>query len=221
MKLLVEPRSGSYQGITSSRNRFGQYVRNRSTPVQPRTVAQLGVRTRLSLNAAAWRGLTSAQRDGWTSLGLSISRTDSLGQTYNLTGFAAYCLVNNNLDFAGSAKISDAPAYSVPAGILTATPTLTGGGSPVFSIAYTTTPLATGVKLIVRASPQRSAGRTFEADYRFIFLSAAAAASPANVLSGYAAKFGNPVTGNRVFMSLQTTLGGFVSAPFPLSAVAS
>jgi hypothetical protein len=36
------------------------------------------------------------------------------------------------------------------------------------------------------------------------FSYAAAAASPANVLAAYTAKFGAPVTGNRLFVSLQT-----------------
>ena len=77
MKFLGDPRSGSYQGITSSRNRFGQYVRTRAMPVQPRTTFQLNQRARLSTNAAAWRALSDAQRAGWLALGLMISRTDS------------------------------------------------------------------------------------------------------------------------------------------------
>jgi hypothetical protein len=148
-----------------------------------------------------------------------ISRTDSLGQTYTLTGFQAYCSVNNNLLTLGSATVSDAPALTTPPGVSTVTITLTGGGMPVFSVAFTPTPLATGQHVIVRCSPQRSAGRTFEGDYRVIFVGAAASVSPSNVLSAYQAKFGTPVTGNKVFVGVSISVGGFESPPFNVAQV--
>ena len=216
MKILTDPRSGSYQGITSSRNRNGQYVRTRATPVNPKSTSQVTVRTRQSVNSAAWRGLTDAQRAGWGDLGLQMVRTDSLGQSYNLTGFQAYCSVNNVLAQSGGTLLANAPVLAVPAGLVSVTLTLTNAS---FSVAYTATPLATGVKLIFRASPQRSAGRNFESDYRVISVSAAAAASPLNVLTPYTAKFGAPVTGMKIFTLCSTTLGGFESAGFPVGQV--
>lgn len=216
MKFLGEPRSGSYAGITSSRNRNGQYVRNRATPVNPRTTAQVNTRERQTVNAAAWRALTANQRAGWADLGLSMTRTDSLGQSYSLTGFQAYCSVNNVLAAAGSTLVSDAPALATPTGLATVTITLTNAA---FSVAYTATPLGTGIKAIIRCSPQRSAGRSFEADYRVITTTAAAAASPANILSAYSAKFGAPVTGNKVFTAVSLTISGFESLPFLVGQV--
>lgn len=170
----------------------------------------------MSANAAAWRTLTGAQRAGWTDLGLSMSRNDALGQAYTLTGFMAYCSVNNNNVAAGNAIVSDAPALTTPAALLTATITLTAAA---MSIAYTATPLAAGSRLFTFVSPQRSAGRSFEGDFRLLAVSAAAAASPANVYAAYVAKFGVPVVGNRVFLSLSVYLGGFQSGPLVTSAV--
>lgn len=216
MKFLGPTSSGSDGGTTWSRNRFGQYTRRRAVPVQPRTPAQLNQRARMSLNAAAWRALTDAQRAGWLSLGLMISRNDSLGQSYTLNGFGAYCSVNNNNLQAGNAAVSDAPALTTPPDLLTATITLTAAA---FSIAYTATPLAAGVRLFAFISPQQSAGRKFNGDYRLIAVSAAAAASPANVLAAYTARFGVPVVGNRIFLNLQTYQLGFKSSPFAVSQV--
>lgn len=216
MKYLGVTQSGSEAGTTFSRNRWGQYSRRRAAPVQPRTPAQLNQRARMSTNAAAWRALTDAQRSGWGDLGLSMTRTDSLGQSYDLNGFAAYCSVNNNLLDAGDSAVSDAPAIVTPADLLTVTITLTNAA---FSIAYTATPLAAGVRLFIRCSPQQSAGRKFNGDYRQIAVTAAAAASPANILAAYTAKFGVPVTGNRIFVSLQTAKGGFMGSPFNVSQV--
>lgn len=216
VKFLAEPRSGSYQGITSSRNRFGQYVRTRATPVNPNSGFQGTVRARLAGNAAAWRALTSVQRDGWTALAAMMSRTDSLGQTYTLTGFQAYCSVNNNLEAAGQATVSAAPAYSTPVALATATITLTAAS---FSIAYTVTPLPANTYLFAFASPQRSAGRNFESDYRLIKVSAAAAASPFVIFTDYQSRLGTPVVGNRIFLSLVAMFGGFQSGPLITSAV--
>lgn len=216
MKILDNPRSGSYAGVTSSRNRNGQYVRNRSIPVNPSSTFQQAVRARLTTNSQDWRSLTSAQRAGWNDLGNQMLRSDSLGQTSPLTGFQAFLSINNNKLAAGDAKLTDAPLYLPPDPMLTITPTVTSGA---FSIAYTTTPLPAGARVFVSVSPQRSAGRTFEGDYRLIAVSAAAAASPLNILAAYTARFGVPVTGGRVFISVQQYLNGFLSQPLNTTAV--
>jgi len=214
MKMLDVPQSGSLAGQTSSRNRFGQYRRTRAIPVNPATSFQLVQRARMSSNAAAWRALTAAQREGWESLGAMISRTDSLGQAYTLNGFMAYCSVNNNKLDCGDAVVGDAPAIVTPVGLLTATITLT---AIALSIAYTATPLAANTRLMIFVSPQKSAGRAFNGDYRLIAVTAAAAASPHNLLAAYTARCGVPVVGNRLFFSLTTYNGGFKGSPFAVS----
>lgn len=216
MKFLGEPRSGSYAGVTSSRNRFGQYVRSRATPVNPNTSFQANVRARLAQNAAAWRALTDIQRAGWTSLGLQMVRTDSLGQTYNLTGFGAYCSVNNNNLAAGNAVVAAAPTFTTPTAVTTCTPTLSAAA---FSLAFTVTPLGAGQRLFAYASPQRAQGRNFEADYRLIAVGAAATASPLVIFTPYQSRLGTPVTGNRIFISLTVYASGFESAPLIVSQI--
>jgi len=218
MKMLDVPQSGSQAGTTSSRNRFGQYKRSRATPVNPRSTQQGAVRARMSANAALWRTLTGAQRAGWSDLGASMTRSDALGQSYTLNGFMAFNSVNNIRAAQSLVGVLDAPALTTPPTILTATVTLTAAS---FSIAYTPTPLGAGVMLALFASPQRSAGRAYEGDFRLIQVSAAAAASPFNLLAAYTAKFGAPVLGNRIFLSLVTYETGFASGPLVTSAVVS
>ena len=185
-------------------------------PVNPRSSAQGTSRSRMSANAALWRTLTGLQRAGWTDLGISMVRSDALGQTYNLTGFQAFCSVNNTLAAAGTAGVTAAPALTTPTALLTGVLTATAA---TLSLAYTTTPLATGVKLAVFVSPQRSAGRAFEGDFRFVQVTSAAAASPTDLFTAYTAKFGTPVVGNRIFVSAVATVGGFQSGALITSAV--
>jgi len=116
MKVLVPPQSGSKEGITASRNRFGQYIRTRAIPVNPASFAQGAVRARMAGNSAAYRLLTSAQRAGWSDLGLMMTRSDSLGQSYALQGNQAYASINNNNLAAGAAVVADAPAIATTGG---------------------------------------------------------------------------------------------------------
>lgn len=218
MKVLVPPQSGSKEGVTASRNRFGQYLRTRAIPVNPSSFAQGAVRARMAGNSAAWRLLTSAQRAGWGDLGLMMVRTDSLGQSYSLQGNQAYASINNNLLAVGAAITPDAPAMATPVALATVTITLTAAA---FSIAYTATPLPALTYLMVFASPQRSAGRNFEADLRLIKCGAVAGASPLVITTEYTAKFGIPITGNKVFLSLVTMTKGFESGPYNTSQVVS
>lgn len=214
MKILDVPQSGSVGGVTSSRNRFGQYRRNRAIPVNPSSSFQGASRTRLAESSAAYKALTSTQQAGWESLGGMIQRTDSLGQTYTLNGFLAYISINATRGAAGLSPVSDAPALSTPASLLTATITLTAAA---LSVAYTATPLGAATYLFVYASPQRSAGRSFEGDLRLISVSAAAAASPFNVFSAYQSRFGTPIVGNKVFFQFRTMTLGFLSGPLDKS----
>lgn len=216
MKVLTNPQSGSLAGQTASRNRFGQYLRTRAIPVNPGSNAQGVVRARFAANSAGWRSLTSAQRAGWGDLAASLVRTDALGQPNAMQPNHAYISVNNNRAMCGLVATADAPAVSSPVGLATVTVTLTNAS---FSIAYTATPLAAATYMAVYASPQRSAGRAYESDFRLIKVTAAAAASPFVILTEYTAKFGAPVTGNRIFLSLVTVTLGFESGPFLLSQV--
>jgi len=124
--------------------------------------------------------------------------------------------VNNNNLAAGNAVVASAPALLTPSGLATATITLT---SAAFSIAFTATPLGTGQRLFAFCSPQRTAGRSFENDYRLISVGAAATASPLDVFTAYEARLGTPVTGNKIFLSLQVYDSGFLSGPLTTAAI--
>lgn len=87
--------SGSIGGQTASRNRFGNYFRARTTPVNPNTNRQSVVRAAVAWLADAWRSiLTQAERNGWEVYAANIVRTDSLGSQMKLTGFNDYIRCN-------------------------------------------------------------------------------------------------------------------------------
>lgn len=122
---LIGRLSRSAGSTTASHNRFGAYLRNRVIPTNPQSPGQLLVRASLAAAAATWRTITAGQRAAWTALGGNIHRQDTLGQDYTLTGSQAFVAVNRNQYTAGNAQVTDAPAYSPPAALLTLTPTAT------------------------------------------------------------------------------------------------
>lgn len=182
--------SRSAGSTTFAHNRFGAYLRNRVIPTNPVSSAQTAVRVDFGNLAEAWRELTQTQRDSWVAFGENFARTDSLGQTYNLTGLQAYVSVNQNLNTIGGTLLSEPPVYTPPAGIVTAT--LTANDTPTLSLAYTVTPLGTGEKLVIEATRALSAGINFQqrGAYKQVFVTAAAAASPANILSAWQGIYG-------------------------------
>lgn len=92
------------------------------------------------------------------------------------------------------------------------------------SVAYTATPLAAGVKLIIFATRGVSAGINFmpKSEFKFIQVSAAAAASPANILTAYTALYGALIAGQKIFIrGIAVDANGFASTALDSNIVVS
>lgn len=109
---------GSIGGTVFSRNRFGNYIRSRITPVNPASSRQNLIRAVIQDLAQRWSSaLTQAQRDQWEVYAANITRQNKLGAQIFLTGFNHYVRSNaprlQNVDNT----IGDGPAIlTLPAG---------------------------------------------------------------------------------------------------------
>lgn len=215
MKVLTSPQSGSYAGVTASRNRNGQYLRTRAVPVQPRTTFQLQVRARLASNSARYRSLTDVQIAAWRSLGLLMLRTDSLGQQVNLTGAQANASVNQVLQAYGQATVDDAPLLTTPTACATVVLAADSAG-PTMTVTTTSEP-ASGF-IGIYASPPTTAGRNSIPDLRLI-ATAAVAGSPYNILAAYTARFGTLVAGQKIGVAVRSMENGFESLGTPATTI--
>ncbi len=102
--------SGSIAGTTHARNRFGNYVRARTKPVNPRTERQQAVRAALSQLTVRWaETLSGVQRTAWNLYGANVAMLNKLGETVFLTGFNHYIRSNSLLRRALLTVIDDAP----------------------------------------------------------------------------------------------------------------
>jgi len=87
--------SGSIAGNTHARNRYGNYVRARTTPINPNTDRQVEVRAIMALLTARWSNtLTAPQRAAWDLYASNVVMTNRLGESVHLTGYNHYIRSN-------------------------------------------------------------------------------------------------------------------------------
>ena len=218
MKILDVPQSGSVGARTSSRNSGGQYVRQRSMPTQPRTVSQVAARARLTSQSAAWRGLTDAQRAGWNAFAQSFTIVNTLGTAIHLTGAQCFIKVNTVNLINGDTVVDVPPA--LPSFIANTVTALTAvAATPLISLVGATP--AGGTKYMVFASPQVSAGVSFQGNFRFIQTSTTFTTGVLSLQTAYAAKFGALIVGKKVFVKIVQSQAGMQDNGTLFSAIVS
>lgn len=218
---LIGRLSRSAGSTTASHNRYGAYLRNRVIPTNPATAKQTDVRTNLATQSSRWRTLSDVQRAAWGAWAPNLTRTDTLGQTYELNGQTAFLSVQRNINTYGGTPSSTPPAYTPPAGLASATVSASEGPSTI-SIAFTATPLAANTKLAIFATRPLSAGINFQPNgaYKLIQVTTAAKASPADISSDYVAIFGDIAADQKIlFKIVVLNVDGLASATLQTSAI--
>lgn len=160
--LLVQA-SGSVGGSTYSRNRGGQYIRNRSKPTNPNTPAQSAVRNALSVVSNYYANTcTAAQRGDWQAFANSNPVINSVGNSQKLSALQMFMKVNIPLFQAGglSAIQADSPGAVTLLSALSYGPTL-GETAGVFTLdVLGPGPFAIGDVINFYITTPCSAGRT-------------------------------------------------------------
>lgn len=212
---MIADMRGKINGTVHSKNRSGQYMRNKTSPVNPQTASQSGVRNSFSTFAQGWRSLTQAQRDSWTSAAENFTKTNVFGDNVKLTGANLYMSLNRNIATAGGVAISDPPLPAAVTGItsLSGDPDVSDG---TIVMTYTPAIPASGTVLIFATAPQSAGVKFVKNKYRFIEAIVAADVSPYDITTAYEAKFGTgwKVAGQKVFVKFvpMITLSG-ITAP--------
>lgn len=220
---LVSDMRNKLNGSVLSKNRYGSYIRNKTTPVNPQTSYQMLQRSYLSALSAAWRSLTQAQRDAWTASAGQRPRTDIFGDPKILAGNALYVSANLNLLRSGNSQIDvpgelvDVPSvvagsftFEVDAGVLQ---------TAQFNITPTAVP--SGFKLVVYATPGMGAGISYIKNQLRYLGNFVPAAGAVDISSAYEARFGVPNIGERVFVrvALVSNTTGQLGLPSEVSTV--
>lgn len=107
--LIAEIR-GSVGGATFARNRGGQYVRNRSIPLNPQSPRQVEVRQEFGNLSNLWSTtLTPAQRTAWGVYAQNVPLPNALGEDRNVSGINMFSRGNSLLLDCGMALADDGP----------------------------------------------------------------------------------------------------------------
>jgi len=217
--IVVDGR-GKLGGHVASRNRAGSYFRTKVTPVNPNTSFQQMVRALLTSLAQTWRTLTADQRSAWNSAVQDFARTDIFGDIKNPTGFNLFVRLNTNIDNVNQPQISLPPLpAAVVESVASATSFILTGNVSTVTFAPT---VAAGMAVIIRATPGLSPGISFvKSEFRIIQILDALDTSPADIDAAYVAKFGAPVLGAKIFVSLTTVniITGQVSVPSQVDTI--
>ena len=101
---------GSIGGQVHSRNRYGNYIRARTTPVNPQSQRQNVIRGIIQTLASMWSNtLVAAERAAWEVYADSIVRTNKLGAQVKLTGFNHFIRSNAFILQNGGAVVASGP----------------------------------------------------------------------------------------------------------------
>lgn len=197
---------GSIGGTTYSRNTFANYIRNKTSPVNPNTVAQQLVRARFGAASQAWAGLTEAERQAWNDGAQAWTNTNVFNQSIQYTGFALFNRLSRNLQEVSEAIIT---SFSLPASVdsfvtLSVVADTTAG---TMILAFTDAIAATH-KVIVQATNPVSAGVSFvKSEFRQITVFDSTDLTGVDVAAFYIATFGAlPPVGAKVFLQMKQIL---------------
>jgi len=158
--------------------------------------------------------MNDTQRAAWTSLGASIVRTDSLGETYTLTGINAYISVNRIRNTYGAASTYAAPALVDI--FAEQSYTFQTDLSP-FDLSVTpSSAIVAPYKLAVYATRPMSQGISFQPTgaYKLLGVYTVTPAGPIDLTADYVALFGEPLEYQKILFRLELIEAtGFKSVP--------
>lgn len=197
--LLVDMR-GKTGGTVYSRNKGGAYSKNKVTPLNPKTQAQQAQRNALSVYSQAWRNLSEANRQTWNDGSTNYPQTDIFGDQYYLAGNMLYNKLNLNLEKVGIAPNIKCPTPKGAPQMVLSTPSFT-----TTSLEIDISSVPTGYSAFVMATAPNSVGKTnLNSKLRAIaVLSAGTGGGPYDFISEYTAKFGAPISGQKILFSIE------------------
>jgi hypothetical protein len=194
-----------------------QAERDRRVPANPRTDAQVRVRTNLGRSSARWRTLTDQQRAVWINGGTQVKSEPRLGQSGRLTGCQFFNKINCTLTLTGE------PPTDVP----TERPNF--ATNPVSALTITNDDGGIALKLSVARAPAHyilvlgtapcSAG--IAVPRRFVILGRLPdpVGRVSDITELYVARYGVPPAGTRVFIRTVQVANGWEDFPKDTTAV--
>lgn len=220
--MMISEIRNKLNGSVFARNRGGNYIRNKVTPINKKSSAQVLARSRLTQFAQAWKGLTENQRKAWNAATSQWARTNVFGDVVNPSGNALFNRLNINLALAGQAQIS-VPPLPIGADAVTSLSIVANATNPELTLTFTPAAVPAGHSMYVESTENLSPGIfNANAKYRHIATLAPLTATGEDVIVQQTEKFAPLVVGQKVFVRVKfiNQATGEVSQALNASAIA-
>ena len=199
MKVLSEPSSGKRGNIVAFISRYGQCQRQLVTPKNTWSPAREHMRGSFGRLSRAWSGLlTEAQRQAWCDAGPKVQSAKRLTKSGPLTGQQHFQGINSARARLGLDMLLLPPAPVVfgpnPVGNLV----ITNDDSGVRLFLNSSGPVTEDIMVFGQAPC--SSGRRKRRNVSYLGLITASQAGLAEITALYVARFGEPATGQRIFI---------------------
>jgi hypothetical protein len=157
--------SGKLAGMVFSHNRSGTYVRQKTSPVQPRTTRQMTQRAIFTNVTKAWRTLSLTVQNQWLDWAANHTVLDVFGDPLKLQGNSAFVRVNATLQTLGLPSITTPPPdpTAPPPAATAATAT---GSTGVVTVTLATAPVATNIYAVYTTKGKSPGAQFVNPDYR-------------------------------------------------------
>jgi hypothetical protein len=211
MKIIDVPQTGKCGLTVTFPSRNGLIRRQWVVPSNPRTAAQLTVRSRLGSIAALWRQITEAQQDAWIAAAAQEQSRPTLGQSGPLTGMQLFTKLNANLQLIGEAVVSDCPAKAQFAALPVTALTITNTAGTIALKLACSDDLELGT--VVFGTAPQSPGTRRPISWRFLGVCPVVSGGFSTITTLYTDEFGTPAVGSRIFTRVHQIVDGWATVP--------
>jgi len=199
---IMSDARGKLNGSVASKNRYGQYLRNKITPTNPQTSSQVAQRAKLATFASKWRSLTPAQRLAWNNAVGNYTGTNIFGDVTTPSGNVLYNRLNMTLATVNEDSINLPPlplGASTPEELDASVNVSTG----LAEITILPNSVPTDHKLVIESTAPLSAG-IFNANnqFRIVSVDPSLTAGVADIFDAIEEKFGTPTAGLKMFFKV-------------------
>jgi hypothetical protein len=216
-KKLDVPQTGKVGTTVNVNTRYGQIQRQYIKPKDPKTPAQMTVRSNLARVSSRWRAITEEQRQAWTAGGRDAQTRRRLGRSSFLTGCQFFIKINCARAAIGLEQLTDPPQLPEfpenPVGELSIT---NSRGTIALKLSVPSAPAE--YTLVLGAAPC-SAGRSSARHFVFLGFLPDSTRGVSEITDLYVARFGVPPVGTKVFIRTQQHINGWDDLPKQTSAV--
>lgn len=200
----VQDVRGSIAGQVHSRNTYGNYIRQKVSPVQPRSARQLEIRNLFAeLSRRYSNTLTDEQQEAWRQAAASTPVRDVFGDSISLTGINLYARLNSLRLLQGLEPLDDPPPVEeVPS--LDHLTLLWKDEDEALEVSFAPTPIPSNLSLFVWATEPLNPGVAFVSPkLRLLAVLPPGTTAPVDITTQYVARYGGITKGKRIYVAAE------------------